>query len=363
MLLTQLYQTWFGRLRAQVSGERVTRVRNAAWMIVGLFVSRSVHLEQIARKLPIRAKKLSLSRRMRRFLDNAEVRVRPWYEATARWLLHSAYVSGQIRLLMDSTRVSHDHRLLMVAVAFRRRALPIAWTWKRSHQGHTTAATQIALLRYMRTLLPAKAQVVLVGDGEHGRRALVGQLQQWGWGYALRQAGRIGVRPQPGADWIRLDQIQLSPGQSCWLPDAELSQSQPIHTGLLLHWQPGEDRPWFLVTNLASGWATLRAYRYRMWIEELFGDLKGHGFDLEATRLRTVQRLSRLTLLVCWLYVALLGLGEHVWRSGQRTEVDRTDRRDLSIFRLGWDWLERRLALNDPLPPIRWPTLAKLSGR
>ncbi len=73
--------------------------------------------------------------------------------------------------------------------------------------------------------------------------------------------------------------------------------------------------------------------------------MKGHSFDLEMSRLRTSDRLSRLTLAVCILYVWLVTLGEHVLTMGFNTEVDRPDRRDLSIFRLGWDWLEQRFAL------------------
>jgi hypothetical protein len=38
-----------------------------------------------------------------------------------------------------------------------------------------------------------------------------------------------------------------------------------------------------------------------MWIEEMFGDLKGHGFDLESTHLRYFLRLARLTLAVVLL--------------------------------------------------------------
>ncbi len=73
--------------------------------------------------------------------------------------------------------------------------------------------------------------------------------------------------------------------------------------------------------------------------------MKGHSFDLEMSRLRTSDRLSRLTLAVCILYFWLVTLGEHVLTMGFNTEVDRPDRRDLSIFRLGWDWLEQRFAL------------------
>ncbi|WP_165774621.1 hypothetical protein [Candidatus Viridilinea mediisalina] len=52
--------------------------------------------------------------------------------------------------------------------------------------------------------------------------------------------------------------------------------------------------------------ATLRAYRRRMWLEELFGDLKGHGFDLERSHLRHFARLSRLTLAVVLLYTWMI---------------------------------------------------------
>ena len=44
----------------------------------------------------------------------------------------------------------------------------------------------------------------------------------------------------------------------------------------------------------------------------MFGDMKGHGFDLEHSRLRHFLRLSRLTLAVCLLYVWLVATGEHV---------------------------------------------------
>jgi hypothetical protein len=72
-----------------------------------------------------------------------------------------------------------------------------------------------------------------------------------------------------------------------------------------------------------------------MWIEEMFGDMKKHGFDLEASRLRHFLRLSRLTLAVCLLHLWLVALAEHVIIHQLTAEVDRTDRRDLSLFRLG----------------------------
>lgn len=90
--------------------------------------------------------------------------------------------------------------------------------------------------------------------------------------------------------------------------------------------------------------------------------MKGHGFDLELSRLRTPERLSRLTLAVCILYVWLVTTGEYVLLMGFNTEVDRTDRQDLSIFRLGWDWLERRFTFDDPIPILFKPYFCLVSG-
>jgi len=65
---------------------------------------------------------------------------------------------------------------------------------------------------------------------------------------------------------------------------------------VLAVWQPSFLHPWLLTTNLPTARAAYQAYARRMWIEALFGDWKGHGWDLETTHLRHPDRLSRLVL-------------------------------------------------------------------
>lgn len=49
-----------------------------------------------------------------------------------------------------------------------------------------------------------------------------------------------------------------------------------------------------------------------MWTEEMIANLKGNDIDLEATHLRDLDKLNRLTLTVCLLCVLLIALGvEH----------------------------------------------------
>lgn len=73
-------------------------------------------------------------------------------------------------------------------------------------------------------------------------------------------------------------------------------------------------------------WLAHNLFIRRMWIEEMFGDIKG----LELNLLHTTQQLSRLTLAVCILYVWFVYTCEYF-----NTKIDSTDRQNLSIFRLG----------------------------
>ena len=100
-----------------------------------------------------------------------------------------------------------------------------------------------------------------------------------------------------------------------------------------------------MATNIPEAQEALRAYRRRMWIEEMFGDWKGHGVDLEHTHLRHFQRLSRLTMAVALLYVWLVTSGSQAIKAGKRSLVDRKRRRDLSIFRIGLYIIDRYCAL------------------
>jgi hypothetical protein len=65
------------------------------YLVVGLFKARSVHLSYVARQMPIRAKKLSLDKRRRRFLNNRSVRVRDWYRPVAEQVVKAAGSAGQ----------------------------------------------------------------------------------------------------------------------------------------------------------------------------------------------------------------------------------------------------------------------------
>jgi len=335
-----LYHTWFDRIGQLCPKARRSLIHNFTWLLIGIYLSRKVHLSLIANKIPGRAKLPSKVQRLRRLLLGP-IYVRKWYDPLAEELLKSQAQHGHVRLIVDGTRVSFHHQLLMVSLAYRRRAIPITWTWVKGKRGHSSAIKQLALLRHIYKLIPKTACVSLVGDSEFGAVALLRQLDDWGWQYALRQKGNILVDLTLHNQWQPFSGLVQRPGQSFWFEEGFLTQKHYYRTNLLAYWKRGEKEPWLLATSFSTQRETLRAYRIRMWIEEMFGDFKGHGFDLESSHLRHFVRLSRLTLAIVLLYLWLVVLASRVIKNGLRSLVDRADRKDFSIFRIGYNMAER----------------------
>jgi hypothetical protein len=189
---------------------------------------------------------------------------------------------------------------------------------------------------------PCNVPVLPVGDSGFDAVGVMCQLEKWHWDCMLRQEANHQVKLTNSCTWRRLGDLIHKPGQSTWFGAVFLTARNADPVNLLVHWKVGEDKAWLLATNLPSQGDTLRACRH-MWIEEMFGDLKRQGFDLESTHLRHFARLSRWSLAAALLYVCLISTGAAAIKNGQRHLVDRKDRRALSIFRTGLRFVERRL--------------------
>ena len=146
MPINQLYDTWKTRILELRPGQRITQVRAFVWLVVGIYLSRSVCLSRIACKITGEAKLTSATRRLSRLLDNPAIRVREWYEPIAReWLEAQFRCIGEIRLIVDGTKIGFGHQLLIVCLAYRKRSIPIAWTWVKHVRGHSSSRQQLAL--------------------------------------------------------------------------------------------------------------------------------------------------------------------------------------------------------------------------
>lgn len=345
MTTNRLYHTLMTQIEQILPIERVTRLRVLAWLMTALFYSKSPHTNRLGNQIVGKAKKISNGERIRRWLSNGAIRVREWYKPVALQLIDQVTKHGKpIRLIVDGTKIGNKHQLLMVSIAYRKRALPLVWTWTRQRKGHSSVKKQVALFAYLLPLLPKTHAIIILGDSEFGNPTVLKRLESYGWYYVLRQKGRYLVRKSLDEDWHRLDILMTKPSRKrLWCPNVFLTEKHAHRTNLLVVWKKGEKEPWHLVTNLSQPAQVLRFYAKRMWIEEMFGDFKSNGVDLETTRLRHFLRLSRLTLAVSLLYVWVIAFGSATIKNGKRHLVDRKKKRQLSIFRIGYDMLERCL--------------------
>ncbi len=128
-------------------------------------------MSKVAGKIPGTAKLPSATRRMSRLLDNPAIRVREWYEPIARhWLEEQLRRIGEIRLTVDGTKIGFGHQLLIVAIAYRKRAIPIAWTWVKSSRGHSSSHKGV---EYALMTLTSEGRTFEVVSDDQGRAWLI----------------------------------------------------------------------------------------------------------------------------------------------------------------------------------------------
>lgn len=355
---------------------RKTREQNLARFCAALYQAEHVHLPKIADHCPGRAQQTSKTRRLRRFVSNDAVDPKAWYRPVAQSLIQAAAQGGPVRLLIDTLHLTGDRRLLVAAVAFRRRALPVLWRVDNT-SGVTGQDLQRTFVQALQPLVPKEADVVVIGDGEFHGVSLLKAVDAAGWTYCVRLHADTFIRdasqtspPSPSrrADaeraprmWTYSRDLDPEPGHRRDLDPVQITKEHAFGPArVVYYWARGEERPWRLVTNastaegrVASVGEILRHYRRRMWIEELFGDWEGGRFQLHRTRLQAPDRIARLVLILSLVYVWLVAVASAVVKRGDRSYVDRTDRRDRSYLAIGLRWIRRCLQNDTPIPS-RW---------
>jgi hypothetical protein len=345
-----LYHMVLDQLCQWLPAERLSRKRNLALLIAGIYLSAAVQLSLVVRTWPVRAKGPALANRLQRFLDNARLSPAAYYRPLATELIE-AFAALGLLLVVDVTKVGFGHRALVVGLAYRGRTLPLAWNVHAGSIGTVPVNRIIDLLEEVYSLVPYGCRVEIVGDCGFKSADLLRWLDKREWHFVMRQPGNTKVR-LPDGQWRFLRDFPIQTGQSHIVGTVWLAKSNPVGpVWLLLHWAKGEDEPWFLVSDrpVERAAGCISAYKRRMWIEEMFGDMKRNGFDLESTHLREAKRIERLMLGVCIAFVWLITLGSWVVKNGHRHLIDVKSRRDKSYFRLGWDWIADCMRLSHPV--------------
>ncbi len=329
---------------------RPESMQTLALLMTGIFHSRDVRLSRIAENIPLDVQEDSVAQRFRRWLKNPRLDERAIYDPVARQLLVSLRHT-RLRLQIDRTMIDDRFNVLMVSLAYRRRAIPLAWRGL-PHLGNSTFMEREDILPHVVDLLPAGATVLLLGDREFGTPDLMRSAQVYGWDYCLRVKGTSYVY-LPTGQWVQLRDLAPDPGTRYYLTDVKLTLSQgygPIHFALAC--DDRSDDPWFIATNRCPSPRTLRDYARRFGCEELFSDIKARGFNLALSQLHHADRFSRLLLAIALLYVWVLSIARRVCITRQLRKLTyRIHDHRYRLFQIGRRWLSKQLTLGKSLIP------------
>lgn len=329
--------------------ENEERMVNLSLLVSAIPKAKDLTQGALAAEMPLQAQDTSLAQRQRRWCMNKHIDERAYYRPLIEPFL-KALSRTTIPLIVDTTDAGLNCHLLSVAVGYQRRALPLVWQAGAGSRGHTKGDEQVDLLDYAASLLANSADVIVLGDGEFGHV----QMLQWldtrpHWHYCLRLAKDTHILYEQ--QWRRLDSFQVRSGETVWLEQVHLTRKAAFGpVNIWLSWDDKHQRLIAIVTNLDLPQETAYWYAKRPWTEPLFGDIKGHGFDFQTSRLRHPERISRLMLAISLAYLWLCFLGSVAIIFGWAKLVDRSDRRDRSIFTIGRLWLNRLLKLDMPIP-------------
>jgi hypothetical protein len=322
-----------------------------ALLLTGVFLGRHVQLWQIALWAPVPIQLTSLVRRFERWVANDRVDIakffKPFVLAMQASLGHrTAY------LLIDCTQAGPKCRTLFIGLAYHGTVLPLVWKTVRGNKGHVTGELHQALLKEVYPYFQHHQQVIVLGDAEFSNEHVIRWLQQVGWDFVLRFRGRY-LLQTPGEDtWQsvkdRCAEQNFQPGDILRWADVLFTQAHQFpHLHITAQWDTGEDEPVYLVSSLPASHFPEQLYDKRYWVETLFGNHKSRGFQLARTHMTDPQHIDRLILVLAIATCMTLGLGTHLILIGKTKLVDRADRRDLSLFQIGWRWFFRLLALEE----------------
>ena len=154
----ELYTRVFTKLRAVHPEPHLKRIANWVWIIVGLILSQSVHLSQIAQHIPSDAQAAGRIAQVRRWLKNQFIDVPAFYrplitEAVQAWAAQEVFV------ILDGCWVNHEAlQFFRLSLSHCFRTIPLTWLTVKG-PGLITVEKGEALLMEAAQLLRPMASV------------------------------------------------------------------------------------------------------------------------------------------------------------------------------------------------------------
>ena len=308
-------------LHERLPWQRKTQRENLAPLVATMLSERSVNLMSPAAALPRPADRVEprgspgvdmhyqwIVRVLANPLIQCDAVMLPFLREVLGRVQAEAGPGERVDLILDQSLASERQQILMLALRWGERALPLAWQVEET-RGAIGFGVQKRLLDAVAAWLPEAARVRLLGDRFFGTPALIAHCQLLGWNYRLRLKGNLCLWLD-GADAGSVEQLARD---TPYLTEVELT-ARRVRTNIGLIQAPGHEEPWSVeprgspdvAMSEAPGYHTTLDYARRWGIKPMFSDFKTRGFGLKGSQIRYPDRLARLILIMALaLYFAV----------------------------------------------------------
>jgi hypothetical protein len=289
-------------LQQRLPGQRKTQRDKLSLLVATMLHVRSANLVELASGLPRQSDRWDMGYQwIARFLANDLVSCDAVMQPFASEILaRLAEARDPVPLILDQSKVSDRHQVLMLSVRWGERALPVAWRVEET-DGAIGFAVQRDLLDAVRRWLPAGMRVTLHGDRFYGTPDLIRWCQDYGWDYRLRLKGNLltwsnAERPS-GTGPRKATTGDLSLSGTHYFPNVALTAKR-VSTNIGIIHDAGHPEPWIIAMSAEPSYLSTLDYSRRWGIEPMFSDFKSRGFGIQDTQIQYPDRLGGLILVM-----------------------------------------------------------------
>lgn len=305
----QLLYQWEADIASHFPCLNTWQKANLALFSYGVIESEACQQQRLAKVINAHEKQESGKKRFRRFLANEAFPLEGFFQAWIVWLWKSLGLQ-RWHLLVDETKISNRMGVMVVALAWEGRAIPLIW---RSYRANDAAAYpqegQVGMIASLLSLihgaLPPEQVVLVMADRGIGTSPdLCRVIAQLGWYYLFRVTGQSKILTETG-EYTIAQQVQMG---EFWQAEGQIFKKRGrLSAKAMALWTEAYKEPWALVSNELE--IEPETYAQRNWQEQSFRDLKSGGWHWGASRVRIAAHMDRLLCILVLAYAWMLAAG------------------------------------------------------
>lgn len=338
---------------------RKTQSLNLSLGVLGIVKSRSGLMSEIVRTVPGSKQHKHRLKRFWRFLSNPRVKTGNLQLLWCKWVVNTFVPGRHVTVALDWTELPGNIQLLMAAVPYAGRAIPLLWV-NTTYRAFKDSQNRIEerLITTLTKIIPQDKRIILVADRGFGRASLVNFLINLNILFCLRVKADVIIQIKVGNNGkgkkINLRKLKIKVNQVKWFGNISYRVDGCVEkVNLAITLAPpkvGEkEDPWILVTNLRKAKTAISNYKLRFDIEEWFKDLK-HQLGVGKLQTKNLDRVRKMILIGVAAYGLLMLIGTVADKlSTIRDQLITGGRKTTSRI-----WFALRLIHYQMLPGLYW---------